>query len=186
MPPPAENSRCLADGCRLPMMDAGIFCRKHLDGLPAFLRKASRFAAASVQGLEASRSATLKALASHANRHFDRAVPFWVADVKDPDCPPVVWVGRAWRDHPAHPLANPVVLTQAATPAEKAVAVAAYSAWLDGLCSLTAELGALWAACDSGAKPLGCGCGQWLPGDPPIVCHAHVLAVRLNLLHLGG
>lgn len=38
----------------------------------------------------------------------------------------------------------------------------------------------LWEACEHGAKPLGCWCGVWKPGDPPLACHAYVWAELLN------
>jgi hypothetical protein len=57
----------------------------------------------------------------------------------------------------------------------------AYRDWLNLRPTFEADLAELWEATGYGAKALGCWCVNWQgTGEPPMVCHAVVLAALLN------
>jgi hypothetical protein len=180
------ETRCLAAGCPRDAEPDWPLCNDHDESLTPDLRRAVRAGVASLVGTGAPFAAAARSLLRACDLHFARSPPCWVVDVKDPDAGSFVWVNRAWNGHAGHPLANPVRLTQGAHDAEKAEALDSYEQWLDALPDKAELLMALYADTLRGLLPLGCACGEWHPGGPPLPCHAVILAGRLNRLHLTG
>ena len=89
----------------------------------------------------------------------------------------VCYVGRAFAGWSEHKLANPFKKNK---DTQESDIITAYRGWLTARDSLNADLDSLWEECKHGQLPLGCWCGEWKPDDPPIPCHACVLAQLLN------
>lgn len=78
-----------------------------------------------------------------------------------------------------HPLANPYRVAPDASMEERKVCLAAYREWLDSLAVNSKHLHDLAQSVQRTGKPLGCWCGNY-PEDPELVCHAVVLAKRVD------
>ncbi len=105
----------------------------------------------------------------------------------------VVYVGRTFAGWQGHQLANPFKPARI-NQDEWSGTLAAYwhlvgeeidkcldryRVWLAMRPTVEADLAALYEQTDHARKPLGCWCGNWNPGEPPLACHAYVLAQLL-------
>ncbi len=104
----------------------------------------------------------------------------------------VVYVGRKFAGWSAHDLCNPfkpqpvgaggacVNTTEARRDTYLVTCLDKYRDHLAKRPTLEADLAKLWEECRHGELPLGCWCGDWTPPQPPIQCHACILATMLN------
>lgn len=87
------------------------------------------------------------------------------------------YVGRAFAGWPASPWGNPFKPRPSGFTLE--VCLGRFRSFAES--SPPEYLADLWEACEHGAKPLGCFCVDWDgTGEPPIVCHAVILASMLK------
>ncbi len=183
MPP---NPVCFGPGCGRAVGSNEVYCFECFDVLPAHLREAVEANTPAIR--QPAPPVKCQTLVNTCAAFLQREDRFWVADAKNPWCGGVVWVNREWpaerRD--AHPLANPVALTQKSSRADKLRAFLAYEDYLDALPNRDELLMDLYHQTRCGFIPLGCACGLWLPGMGRLTCHAWVLAQRLNRLHHTG
>jgi hypothetical protein len=78
-----------------------------------------------------------------------------------------IYLGRPHAGLPGHELANPF-------RGERALLE--FAAWLHALPDLAKRLQRLRAETECGRFPLACWCGYFAQGDPPLPCHAYIVA----------
>lgn len=116
------------------------------------------------------------------------AIPVINLRGRKPPYPFMVYVGRAREfagpdrvDLPAHPLANPFVLTGEDTPAKRRDVLVKYRGWMESLPNLSDLLWEVLVDTEGGRLPLACWCGVWdgVTTDNRPLCHAVEISLRV-------